>query len=77
MTADVFKTQRALCAVSQLSPEKVPDAIAALYHAFWVEGQQINQPDVIEAVLGKAFGTAVAKSVVERVRYAVGVYLSS
>lgn len=73
----MFKTQRALCALSQIAPEKVPDAIAALYHAFWVEGQKIEKPDVIEAVLGKAFTSDLAKRVMEAVRHAVAVYLSS
>lgn len=58
MITDVLKTQRALCALSQISPDKVPDAITALYHAFWVEGQEISKPDVIAAVLGKAPFTA-------------------
>lgn len=77
MTADVSKTQRALCALSHISPEKVSDAITALYHAFWVEGQEINKPDVIETVLGKAFSADVAKSVMEGVRCAAAIYLSS
>ena len=76
MTADVFQTQRALCALLQTSPEKVPDAITALYHAYWVEGQQITKPDVIEAVLGKAFSAEVAKSVMEGVRHIAAVQLS-
>ena len=76
-SANVFKTQRALCALSQIAPEKVPDAMAALYHAFWVEGQKIEKPDVIEAVLGKAFTSDLAKRVMEAVRHAVAVYLSS
>ncbi|SLM34514.1 2-hydroxychromene-2-carboxylate isomerase [Lasallia pustulata] len=63
--AKQFNTQRALCALSQIAPEKVPDAIAALYHAFWVEGQKIEKPDVIEAVLGKAFTSDLAKRVME------------
>lgn len=77
MFTDVLKTQRALCALSQISPDKVPDAITALYHAFWVEGQEINNPDVIAAVLGKALNADVVKKVMEGVSYTVALYLSS
>ncbi|KAI4127606.1 MAG: hypothetical protein LQ347_004530 [Umbilicaria vellea] len=63
--ANTIPTQRALCALSQISPDKVPDAITALYHAYWVEGQQVNKPDVIEAVLRKALSADVVKKVME------------
>lgn len=76
MFTDALKTQRALCALSQISPDKVPDAITALYHAYWVEGQQVNKPDVIEAVLRKALSADVVKKVMEGVSYAAAVYLS-
>ena len=65
--ADLLKTQRALCALTQTSPEKLPDALTALYHAFWVERQQINKPEVIGSVLEKALGTDVANGVMEKV----------
>ncbi|MCJ1303382.1 hypothetical protein MMC08_006191 [Hypocenomyce scalaris] len=64
---NTIATQRALCALTQTSPEKLPDALTALYHAFWVERQQINKPEVIGSVLEKALGTNVANGVMEKV----------
>lgn len=50
--------QRALCAISQKAPKKLPPVIRAIFHAVWVEGNTaIGEPDgftpVIESVLGK------------------------
>ncbi|CAL5873738.1 uncharacterized protein PFLUO_LOCUS8020 [Penicillium psychrofluorescens] len=50
--------QRAMCAVSQKSPEKVESVIDALYRSFWVErNSKIGGPDgftpILEDVLGK------------------------
>lgn len=50
--------QRALCALLQKSPAKLPSVIEALYRSFWVDGNsQIGQPEsfapVLERVLGK------------------------
>lgn len=53
-----LSVQRALCAISQKSPEKLAPVIGALFHAVWVEGNTtIGEPDgfvpVLESVLGK------------------------
>ncbi|CAG7918107.1 unnamed protein product [Penicillium olsonii] len=50
--------QRALCAVSQRTPEKLADVIGALFHAFWAEGNTtVGEPEgfapILEGVLGK------------------------
>ncbi|KAL2006988.1 hypothetical protein VTN00DRAFT_8426 [Thermoascus crustaceus] len=50
--------QRALCAISLLSPHKLTSAIDALYHSFWVDANTaIGKPEgfmpVLERVLGK------------------------
>lgn len=50
--------QRALCAISQKAPSKLPAVIEALYRSMWLEGNgQIGEPDnftpVLEKVLGK------------------------
>lgn len=50
--------QRALCAISQKFPEKLPAAIEALYRSFWVdENTRIGDVEgfapILEAVLGK------------------------
>lgn len=50
--------QRALCAISQKSPEKLPAVIEAIYRSFWVEenvkiGDVEGFTPVLESVLGK------------------------
>lgn len=50
--------QRALCAISQKYPAKLPAAIEALYRSFWVdENTRIGDVEgfapVLESVLGK------------------------
>ena len=51
-----LNTQRALCAVEMMQPEKLSDCFAALYQAFWVEGQTIGKPEIIGSVLTKVLG---------------------
>ncbi|KAJ5096074.1 hypothetical protein NUU61_005430 [Penicillium alfredii] len=51
--------QRALCAISKNSPEKLAPTLTALYRSFWVDGNtKIGQPEgftpVLESVLGKS-----------------------
>lgn len=62
-----INAQRALCAVEQLHPEKLPDAFAALYQAFWVEGKTINKPETIVPALASVFGEQEAKKIMEAV----------
>lgn len=50
--------QRALCALSQKSPSKLPSVIEALYRSMWLDGNgKIGEPEaftpVVEQVLGK------------------------
>ncbi|KAJ5145057.1 thioredoxin-like protein [Penicillium atrosanguineum] len=50
--------QRALCALSQKAPAKMPAVLEALYRAFWVErNSKIGEPEgfqpILESVLGK------------------------
>jgi 2-hydroxychromene-2-carboxylate isomerase len=50
--------QRALCAISQRTPEKLADVIGALFHSFWAEGNTtVGSPEgfapLVESVLGK------------------------
>lgn len=60
-------TQRALCAIEMSQPEKLTDAISALYQAFWVEGQTIGKPEVITPVLERVFGDSEAKEIMKKV----------
>jgi 2-hydroxychromene-2-carboxylate isomerase len=50
--------QRALCAISQRTPEKLAEVIDAIFHSFWVDGNTtVGAPEgfapLIESVLGK------------------------
>lgn len=62
-----INTQRALCALSMSNPSKLPDAFAALYHAFWVERVAIGKPEVFGPILAKVLGESAAKGVMEKV----------
>ncbi|KAF4553906.1 Hypothetical protein D9617_5g067810 [Elsinoe fawcettii] len=58
---------RALAALQLSSPDKLPRAIGELYKAYWVDGKQIDKPEVFGVALGKALGEAEAKKVVDAV----------
>ncbi|MCJ1255016.1 hypothetical protein MMC24_002832 [Lignoscripta atroalba] len=59
-------TQRAVAALSLVSPEKVLDTVTALYNTFFVERKPIHTPEGILAVLEKTIGGAEAKAVLEK-----------
>ena len=61
-----LNTQRALCAIEMSHPDKLSDCFAALYQAFWVEGQTIGKPEVISPVLVKVLGDSDAKKIMEK-----------
>lgn len=53
-----LNVQRALCAIAQKAPEKMPFVLEALYRSFWVDrNSKIGEPEgfgpVLESVLGK------------------------
>lgn len=59
-------TQRALCFVEKEQPEKLTQAIDALYKAFWVDGKgPIAKPEVIGEALEPVFGKEGVKKVLE------------
>ena len=60
-----LNTQRALCAIELAHPEKLADCFAALYQAFWVEGQTIGKAEVFGPVLAMVLGEEGARGVVE------------
>lgn len=49
--------QRALCALSIERPDKVADALAALYHAMWADLRPVHRPEVAVEVLAKVLGS--------------------
>ncbi|KAF7586802.1 hypothetical protein BBP40_008320 [Aspergillus hancockii] len=59
-------TERALCAVSMKSPEKLIATIEALYHSFWVQGNaKIAQVEGFSPVLTSVFGKDGAQGILE------------
>ncbi|EME39674.1 hypothetical protein DOTSEDRAFT_139146 [Dothistroma septosporum NZE10] len=61
-------TQRALCYISSKHPDRMTDALDALYHAFWVEGKTIGKPEVISAALEPKLGESLTKEVMEGIK---------
>ena len=61
-----LNTQRALCAIEISHPDKLSDAFASLYQAFWVEGKTIGKPEAIAPALQKVFGEAETKTIIEK-----------
>jgi 2-hydroxychromene-2-carboxylate isomerase len=47
----MLEVQRALCALQMERPDVLPDALAVLYHALWVEHRQINKPEISISLL--------------------------
>lgn len=49
--------QRALCAVSQLFPDKLPESLEALFNVFWREGNiKVGKPEVFDPILERVLG---------------------
>lgn len=60
--------QRALCALSQKAPEKLPSVMEALFQSMWVDrNSRIGEPEgftpVLESVLGKGVTQEVLQAV--------------
>lgn len=61
--------QRAVCAVSVLSPNNLIPCLDALYHSFWVDGNaDIGKPEGFLPVLEKTLGGETAEEVLKAVR---------
>lgn len=65
--ATTLKVQRVLTACSLECPERYPNLLAALYHAFWVDKKGVQLPGVYEPIVMSVLGREVAGRVVERV----------
>lgn len=68
--------QRALCALSQKAPAKLPAVLEGLYRAFWVErNSKVGEPEgfvpVLESVLGKQDTQEILSAVSCRLLFAV------
>jgi 2-hydroxychromene-2-carboxylate isomerase len=64
---------RALAIVESSHPSKLPDSIAALYKAMWVDGKSTHEPAVFESVLAEVLGKEDAKRVVDEVCFVADV----
>lgn len=61
-----LQTQRAMCALELLSPTQMPEALDALYAAFWVHGNSsVGKADGFTPVLEKALGKELTAKVLE------------
>lgn len=60
--------QRALCALTLIAPEKLPETLDAVYKAFWVERKTIQKPATLTPILEEVLGEKLAKDVMEKVR---------
>jgi 2-hydroxychromene-2-carboxylate isomerase len=55
---------RALCYIERKHPEKLIDAIHALYKALWIESKVISDVATISAAFEAAFGKAFSEEVI-------------
>ncbi|EPS30669.1 hypothetical protein PDE_05621 [Penicillium oxalicum 114-2] len=60
--------QRALCVIAQQSPQKLPAAIEALYHSFWVQSNsEIGKPAGFGPILESVLGPEATKEVLNAI----------
>ena len=64
---NTIQAQRALTAVSLLQPERLCDAIAALYNMSFAERQEIHRFEHVWPVFAKMFGDTAAKEIMDKV----------
>ena len=62
-----LQVQRALTAVSLLKPERLCDAIAALYNLAFVENRQVHTLECVWPVFAQIFGDTTAKAIMDEV----------
>lgn len=60
--------QRALSYVQKTSPEKITAAFDALYRAFWIESQTINDLSVISSALEREFGKSLTEQIMTGIK---------
>lgn len=64
-----FKTQRTLCAVEMLCPQRLPEVIATLFHASFVQHKAIHTPEGLLPVIAKILGNSNASEVLAKVGF--------
>lgn len=63
----IQQVQRVMTATSIDHPDRYPEVISALYHAFWAEKKGIQLPEVHYPILASILGEDSATKVLERV----------
>ncbi|KIV99766.1 uncharacterized protein PV09_08572 [Verruconis gallopava] len=58
--------QRALVACSLVCPDRLPEVVAALYHAFWVEKEAVQRPEISLPVIGDVVGESLAREIAQK-----------
>ena len=66
--SNTLHVQRALTAASLISPEKLGDAIAALYHQAFVENRTLQKLEDVWPIFIDVFGEETAKMILEKVK---------
>ncbi|OAL26615.1 hypothetical protein AYO20_10039 [Fonsecaea nubica] len=61
-----LKVQRALVACSLECPNRYPDVLGAVYHAFWCEKKGVQLPDVHAPIITQVVGKDVAAKILNR-----------
>ena len=61
------KVQRALTAVTILHPERLADALAAIYHASFAEQKEVHTPESLMPILQKIFGEEGTREILTKV----------
>ncbi|KIX95570.1 uncharacterized protein Z520_08690 [Fonsecaea multimorphosa CBS 102226] len=64
--ATTLKVQRALVATSLECPDRYPDVICNLYHAFWCEKKGVQLPEVHEPMIAQVVGNELAAKILVR-----------
>ena len=65
---NTLPAERALTAVSMFYPEKMEETFATLYHASFVEHQDVVDKDILLALLAQIHGEDRAKNMMAKVR---------
>jgi hypothetical protein len=62
-----IQVERVLAATALESPDRYPEVLGALYHAFWAEKKGVQVPEVHYPILVSVVGEDSAKRILERV----------
>lgn len=74
ITSNVFiflppQVERVLAATALDYPDRYPEVLGALYHAFWAEKKGVQVPEVHYPILASVVGEDTANRILERVSH--------